>query len=267
MAWYRTTVSISFVKMMKPTHRNTPECLGNCAWWSIMASPRPHRQPRLWDRQSPRSAKVILLILFSAGDAVVYTIRVRNAGEAPLQNLWLTDTIPQGVTLLHHQVGLLRRWCCQLGVLRSPTRRCFVSRFSPCVLPPPPQMERYSPIRRKWALLAGLAEGMKQSAICTETTSETTTVNQRQVLPPTPITCRLDEAGDSFGTATNLPLGTSGSTAAICPVNDEDWFKFPVGANATIDGLLSHLPADYAAELITTRWRPCRHLQQGGTGR
>ncbi len=63
-------------------------------------------------------------------------------------------------------------------------------------------------------------------------------------------TCPADEAGNTFGQATDIVTGTE-RIAHICPAGDQDWFKFPAIIGQEITVQLYNLPADYELELYS----------------
>ena len=77
-------------------------------------------------------------------------------------------------------------------------------------------------------------------------------------------TCPPGDAGGDFGSATAVTPPVD-RYEYICPVADQDWYRFPVAAGQSIDVILSSLPADYDLYLYRPDGSQAASSTAGGT--
>ncbi len=199
-----------------------------------------------------------------AGETVEYTLTIRNHTDETLTDLYLEDTLPEGTRFRAATDGGFFQeegkvvW--QIASVAPGASRSVGLTLE--VLSSTPSGTTLTNSALVSYLCGG--PGMETSIHCVVEATATTRVLIRPTPTPRPGECRPDGAGKDFLGAANLPLGPSGITGSICPQGDEDWYKFPVNAGDTIDGLLTNLPADYAVQLLRPDGVPAANFNQPG---
>jgi uncharacterized repeat protein (TIGR01451 family) len=185
----------------------------------------------------------------ASGDPIVYTVSVRNLTGRTQPGMLLVNYLPAGTTFVEASGGGIYRdngsvtW----AVPTLTNGQAYVVNLTVAT----PAGAPGGTIYESRASITWTCRPLAAAPLCTAWASQTTTVGVQTLPRPTATptsACLVDEAGNTFDTATALTTGAAGRYAIICGT-DEDWFKFNVPAWYRIDVSLTEMEGDFDLSL------------------